>query len=363
MWKSKYPEPLPGTRFDEWTVIEDYRKENKKTSSKLRVRCSCGVEKDILINRLLHGGIKSCGHVVWKSKYPEPLPGTTFHDWTVIEDYRKLNKRTGDNIRVRCSCGSEEDITIGSLIRGDSKSCVDCRYARSRGTVKYPEPLPGTTFNDLTVIEDYRILNKTTPEKIRVRCSCGIEKNIRISELIYGTVKSCGHRQFMSRAESVRKNKHNYINRVGEMFDTFQLTAYKQAGNSKHTFTLTCKNGHDIRFENTRVRPAEASTRKTLCWCQETHPLKRLRQKKGITMRAAGQKINVTGPTVKRYENRCITYGKQIASMRSDRDNDDRRRQSMNKLKESHAFKQLCKGYDLSADEQHDLLVELSLNA
>lgn len=357
MWKSKYPEPLPGTRFNEWTVVEDYRKENKKTSSKLRVRCSCGVEKDILINRLLHGSIKSCGHHEWRSKYPEPLPGTSFSDWTVIEDYRKHNKQLHDKIRVRCSCGSEEDIAIRTLICGDSKSCRSCRYVRSRGTSKYPEPLPGTTFNDLTVIEDYRVHNKKTSEKIRVRCSCGVEKSIRISELIYGTVKSCGHRQFIRRAEYARKNKHCYVNRVGEMFGEFQLTDYEQAGNRKHTFTLTCKNGHDIQFENTHKRPLEVSKRATLCWCQETHPLKRLRRKKGVTLRDAGQRLDITLQSIKGYENRCITYGKQIASAR-----DEHRPQAMTKLRESHAFKQLSKGYDLSADEQEELFVELSHN-
>ncbi len=62
--------------------------------------------------------------------------------------------------------------------------------------MKYTDEMIGQTFNELTVIEhiDKRIF--------RFRCSCGNEKNLDISKVKSGYIKSCGHRNM-----SVEPNK------------------------------------------------------------------------------------------------------------------------------------------------------------
>lgn len=56
----------------------------------------------------------------------------------------------------------------------------------------HPEPLPGHKFGQLTIVEDYTILNKKTPDKIVMHCSCGRERQLKIAPVIYGRTSTCG---------------------------------------------------------------------------------------------------------------------------------------------------------------------------
>lgn len=227
---------------------------------------------------------------------------------------------------------------------------------------KYPEPLPNVTFNEWTVVEDYRASNKQMKDKLLVRCSCGIEKSVHIVNLLNGRSKSCGHILYANMSEISRRGKHCYENRIGEQFGTVTLTEYNSEANGKHSFAFTCENGHITTFKNMRSTPKSVSARGRVCWCQkESSPIQRIRLKKRITLQDAGKRLNVSRQCVKGYETQCETYGRKIARVRLSAGTDHRTYHHLvTKLKESYAFAQLCTAYDLSEDEQNELFAELS---
>lgn len=289
---------------------------------------------------------------MWKSKYPKPEIDDTYNEWTVLESSNSINKRMKDKIRVRCSCGTEKDVLIQNLVKGYSKSCGHTTGWKS----KQPEPLPGKTFNEWTVIEDYRKTNKDTKDKIRVQCTCGKERDVYIVNLINGHSKSCGHNQYKRVKESVRNGKKCYDNRIGETFGYFTLTSYTSKPNKRHSFDLTCRNGHVTTFNYSCSNPKTVSQRKSVCWCQETDFFKRMQLKKGITPKSISDQLGVTRQCISVYKKQCETYGKHIANAKSD----SKRQALTQKLKSSYAFEQLCTGYQLSASEQDTLFGEFT---
>lgn len=61
-WNSDHPEPLPGQRYNQWTVIGDYRKEVISFKDRILAQCDCGIQKKVSINNIVYGNSKSCGH-------------------------------------------------------------------------------------------------------------------------------------------------------------------------------------------------------------------------------------------------------------------------------------------------------------
>lgn len=159
----------------------------------------------------------------------------------------------------------------------------------------HPEPLPNTTFNEWTVIEDYRVEDKPVKDILRVRCSCGVERDVLILNLINGYSKSCGHARYAKMAEMSRKGSHRYENRIGERFGNATLTAYTREPSGKHTFVLTCENGHTTTFNNRHATPKAITTNGWVCWCQKNvGPLQRLRLRKDATLQDASHRLNVS---------------------------------------------------------------------
>lgn len=66
-----------------------------------------------------------------------PESGTHLNEWTVLGiGTPKGGSRTA---RCRCSCGSEHEVQLSSLLSGKSRRCRDCgnRTAKPRGVVKH----------------------------------------------------------------------------------------------------------------------------------------------------------------------------------------------------------------------------------
>lgn len=62
VWRSDEPNPLPGQRYNQWTVVGDYRKEDISFKDRILARCDCGVQKKVNIGNMVYGLSKSCGH-------------------------------------------------------------------------------------------------------------------------------------------------------------------------------------------------------------------------------------------------------------------------------------------------------------
>lgn len=108
------------------------------------------------------------------------LTGRTFGRWTV------LSHAGQKNWRCRCDCGTEKEVDGLSLRDGRSKSC-GCRRIDWKRL-----DLFGRTFGRLTVISHPITRLNDSRSDYLCRCSCGVEKQVLGSTLMYGTTKSCG---------------------------------------------------------------------------------------------------------------------------------------------------------------------------
>ena len=92
-------------------------------------RCQCGREVDILYITLLSGNARSCGCL--RSRSRKDLTGQQFGMLTVLSN---TQRRLGTNIlwHCRCDCGRETDVTRFNLLSGNTRSCGCLRNVGKR---------------------------------------------------------------------------------------------------------------------------------------------------------------------------------------------------------------------------------------
>lgn len=63
--------------------------------------------------------------------------GKKYWQWTVLS-YAGKDKYSNKFVLARCTCGFERKIRLYNLEVGDSKQCIECKWAESRGKpIKY----------------------------------------------------------------------------------------------------------------------------------------------------------------------------------------------------------------------------------
>lgn len=212
----------------------------------------------------------------------------------------------------------------------------------------HPEPLPGQTYNEWTVIEDYRIKNKKMPDKIVVQCSCGNIREVNLNNLVYGRSRSCGHNQYIRTKEEILNRADVYENRIGEKFNGFTLTAYKRDRSfdtsCRKRYTLTCPNGHDHELY-LKNDPSQVVYQENFrCWCQIKDPVDRMRERKGLTLQEIGDKFNITREAIRQYEVR-VRNKKALNRKRHGRSNVDM-------MNQDYSFDRLAIAYNLTDKER-----------
>ena len=123
------------------------------------------------------------------------VDGKTFGRLTVVKyvgDYR---------YECRCSCGATTTVKKYHLLNGDTSSCgcVLREYQASHPRVR---ELVGQTFAHLTVLE-FVGKNKRREAIWKCRCVCGNERDVAGTNLITGTVESCGCMSDKKPADSI----------------------------------------------------------------------------------------------------------------------------------------------------------------
>lgn len=123
---------------------------------------------------------------------------------TVVEIFKRPGEQK--KVRCRCDCGREKEIVVYSVLCGDTKSCGCLKsergrervamektrsglsgHYRHRVTVRYPI---GTVYNRLTVAG---YVDEKNGWAVECRCSCGGTKIVRRpGQMRRGLVKSCG---------------------------------------------------------------------------------------------------------------------------------------------------------------------------
>ncbi len=177
---------------------------------------------------------------------------------------------------------------------------------------KYEPPTLGKTYGELTIIEDYRKPMKKLHDKIMVKCTCGVEKEVIINNLVNGRSTSCGCsiiRHLKKITTECRTNPSVYDEHIHKKgyFNGFTLIDYHDQDERDcrdhrlRTFTMECPNGHQHTTENTSSTPY-SYTQTKVCWCMESNPLVRERRRNQLTLKEVGNYFGYTKQAIDLWE-------------------------------------------------------------
>lgn len=281
--------------------------------------------------------------IKWRGRTKAPLVGEEYGEWTVVNTDNA--QTVEDKILCRCVCGTEREVCIHNLKMGTSTSCGKrhSHHARGAWTSKYEEPYIGKQYNEWTLLEGHNN-KKTIGDNFLARCSCGVEREVLLINLITGRSKSCGHAQYdyMFNEEFIYSRKNVYEQRIGEVFHGFKLLTferYKETGDLY--FEVACKNGHEHVYFSKNM-PSD-TLKNAKCWCEEKNPVVRLRLKIGLTLEEVGQFLHVSKEAVRLYEKNLIE-GQPLRKKNNQSD--------VEKYLNNHSFKKLVSVYELTKEEQ-----------
>lgn len=214
-----------GQTFGELTILKIVdSKENSKLVRRCECRCSCGKITMPQVSVVINGYIKSCGHTR-RMDYNQ-LIGQTFGELTILKivDSRE-DSRIVRRCECRCSCGKITNPRVTTVTNGFIKSCGHARK-------KDYSHLIGQTFNELTVLKVMNSKeNSGTAQRCECRCSCGKITKPRVTDVIRGYIKSCGH---------AREKDYSYL--IGQTFGELTiLKIIKTEENSKIIRKCECR--------------------------------------------------------------------------------------------------------------------------
>ena len=221
---------------------------------------------------------------------------------------------------------------------------------------KFPEPLPGTTYGEWTVKEDYRKTHKTQHDRLLVECSCGAKRTVTINTLVSGRSTSCGHKTGRHNSERWLKEPSRYLNRIGEYFGDYLLSHYTESDNLRH-FTLTCPKKHEHVF-HTYTTPSGVLDYGFHCWCQEEDPVVRIRKRKGYAQQTVADALGVSKVRVSQHEKTLKEYHYAIKRYAAEH-NPCRANENIESLTQCHAFQQLATAYRMNPEQQRSWLDEI----
>ena len=219
---------LIGQTFGELTILKIIKtEENSKIIRKCECRCSCGKITKPRLTAVINSRVRSCGHVR-KRDYAE-LIGQTFGELTILkivdsEENSKIIRRC----ECRCSCGKITKPRVTDVVNGSTRSCGHLVGRTKRDYTK----LIGQTFNKLTILKVMNSKeNSRTVQRCECRCSCGKITKPRVTDVIRGYIKSCGH---------AREKDYSYL--IGQTFGELTiLKIIKTEENSKLVRRCECR--------------------------------------------------------------------------------------------------------------------------
>lgn len=109
-----------------------------------------------------------------------------FTHWTVIEEASNHISPGGTSRKMykcKCDCGTIKEVSATQLRTGKSTSC-GCRGSYL---------LPNEKYQEWTVIQKSNFRNSHGSQFYLCKCSCGVERDVRMADLLNGSSKNCGH--------------------------------------------------------------------------------------------------------------------------------------------------------------------------
>lgn len=104
------------TTFGNLTILKDLGMVDKKRL--VKVKCICGIEKNMNWGEIKRGRSKSCG---CNKNRPISFIGKKVNRWTIIEIVGVNKGKT--KVKCVCECGVESVIRFETIMNGNSKSC------------------------------------------------------------------------------------------------------------------------------------------------------------------------------------------------------------------------------------------------
>lgn len=130
----------------------------------------------------------------------ENLIGQRFGHWTVLKEAPSIVSPCGTKRKAflcRCDCGTEKIVSKTLLKNGKTTSC-GCRGSFL---------LPGENYGEWTVIKRSAITDAHNSQFYECKCSCGVIRSVRMSDLKNGSSKNCGHNRYtLSKGAQAIKN-------------------------------------------------------------------------------------------------------------------------------------------------------------
>lgn len=116
----------------------------------------------------------------------DEIIGKKFGYWTVIDEAASKVSPCGTKRKAylcKCACGKEKVVAKTQLKNNKTTSC-GCKGVYLR---------EGEVYQEWTVLQKDTYTNSHGNQFYLCRCSCGIERSVRMSDLLNGNSKNCGH--------------------------------------------------------------------------------------------------------------------------------------------------------------------------
>lgn len=155
--------------------------------------------------------------------------------WTVIDEGPSQVSPGGTSrktYKCRCDCGTIKNVAATQLRTGKSTSC-GCKGSFLKS---------GEQYQEWTVIEKSKYKNAHGSQFYLCKCSCGVEKDVRMADLLNGSSKNCGHSRLkMSQgAQSIK----NFL--LENNIDFYQEYSFKDFPNRRYDFAIFEESKPDI---------------------------------------------------------------------------------------------------------------------
>lgn len=183
---------IVGYQYGYWTVLGESPRHIGKCHHKyMQCRCVCMRIQHVRKDDLVSGKSKSCG--CSRSAHIDSLEGQKFNSWKIVSIGPIRN--THRYVLCVCDCGYMGEVRLSAVKCGQSRSCGCTR----KGGRTLLTDIAGEEFGHLVALEVHHT-HKKSGAYWRCLCTvCGNDTVVQRSNLINGTVSSCGCRRGLGR--------------------------------------------------------------------------------------------------------------------------------------------------------------------
>ena len=269
---------LIGQKFNRLTILEAKREQQGKDSHEqvyVKCKCECGNIIECRLSSLKNNTIQSCGcfHRERSSQTNitvnlNQLIGQKFGKLTIISAERKSisnGKRKRIYVKTKCECGNIKEYLYYALKNTNGPKSCGC--IKKPAKAKYNlEDLVGQKYGKLEILSAYR--NNRSEIRVKCKCECGREKDIKFRNLLSGETKSCGicNNIDLDSLVGQKFNKLTILSAYREN-DKIKVKARCDCGNEKIFFYHSLMSGHTQSCGCNKVSAnGESTTRLYSIW-------------------------------------------------------------------------------------------------